>query len=203
MSIIVTYPTGANLAFTDIEFGITRKTVGLDSPYTGKGQTLAMVYAKWFFKGNFSQIDQTNAGQLKSFLTQLHGGANKFRFPVPNMGLFSGYVGAAGLVNGAGQTGTTLITDGWSHSALIFKDGDCFTVNDEYKMVIGDSTSNSSGQLTLTIEPALRASPADNTALIIVNPTVMMKSTTDQVSDWKITPPYLHAISLDLIEVVE
>ena len=100
--------------------------------------------------------------------------------------------GGTPLVNGASQTGTSLITDGWTAAAAArVVEGDVFTIANVYAVnpVNGVSTgvlrqfvvaagstlaSDGSGNLTLTIYPAITTStgyktvdagPADNAAL--------------------------------------
>ena len=107
--------------------------------------------------------------------------------------------GSTPLVNGANQNTTyassgatntqSLITDGWAVSTAVIKDGDVFTlagvnaVNPVSKVdtgylqqfvAVGNGTSDGSGDLTLTIAPAIitsgpfqtvTAAPADNAAI--------------------------------------
>lgn len=101
------------------------------------------------------------------------------------------------LVNGASQTGTSLITDGWTASQTgVVKAGDVFTVtsgantvnavNPETKVTTGarqqfvvtaDANSDGGGAATLSIKPAITtsgafqtvtASPSDNAALTFI-----------------------------------
>lgn len=69
----------------------------------------------------------------------------------------------APLVNGAGQTGTTLVVDGLTDTP---QSGDTFTVNGTAKVytLVGTPVVTS-GSTTLTITPALAASPADNSVV--------------------------------------
>ncbi|MDO8408890.1 MAG: P22 phage major capsid protein family protein [Phenylobacterium sp.] len=74
------------------------------------------------------------------------------------------------LVNGAGQTGGTLATDGWSNSSAILKAGDVFTITGVFRVhpetkqstgvqqqfvVRADASSNGSGVASLQISPAI------------------------------------------------
>ena len=76
------------------------------------------------------------------------------------------------LVKGADQTGNSLITDGWTASVTgIMKAGDYLQIGSGIEqrlhMVVADANSDGSGDATLSIEPALRVSPADNAALTV------------------------------------
>jgi len=70
------------------------------------------------------------------------------------------------LVNGGSQTGKTLATDGWTTKP---EAGDIFTIaGDTTQYVVVSSTTLATTASTLTIEPALASSPADNAALTLV-----------------------------------
>ena len=79
--------------------------------------------------------------------------------------------GGTPLVNGASQTGQSLITDGWPNSTLVLKAGDIITLAsiDQVFTVAADGTSDGSGELTLTINPPIFAGgePATNAAITV------------------------------------
>lgn len=104
-----------------------------------------------------------------------------------------GPLGGTPLVNGADQTGSSLVTDGWTASAASrLKKGDIFTIADVYAInpqnyrsttqlqqfvVTADVSSDGSGNATIPIYPSLSASgayatvsalPANNAALTIL-----------------------------------
>lgn len=104
-----------------------------------------------------------------------------------------GTQGGTPLVNGASQTGTSLITDGWSNSITnVLRAGDIFTIAGVYAVnpitkdttgrlqqfvVTAAASSNGSGQTTLSIAPAISTSgttqnvsagPADNAAITVL-----------------------------------
>jgi hypothetical protein len=89
----------------------------------------------------------------------------------------NGSGGGTPLVNGASQSGTSLVTDGWTASAAVrMKAGDCFTVAglDVLFRATADISSDGSGNATITIEPPIVAgsSPANNAALTIAGATI-------------------------------
>ena len=95
------------------------------------------------------------------------------------------------LVNGATQTGASLITDGWTNSTAALKQGDVFTVAGVYRVhpetkvstgvlqqfvATADATADGSGNITIAISPAIvtsggrknvSSSPADNAAITV------------------------------------
>ncbi len=101
-------------------------------------------------------------------------------------GLFS--TSATPLVNGASQTGATLVTDGFNASSSTVKEGDVFTIAGVYavnpktgastgslrQFVVTADTTSSGGAMTIPISPSIitdgalqtvTASPADNAAI--------------------------------------
>jgi hypothetical protein len=104
-----------------------------------------------------------------------------------------GPLGGTPLVNGASQTGATLVTDGWTASAASrLKQGDVFTIANVFAVnpiskistgalqqfvVTADVSSDGSGNLTAAISPSIvtsgalqtvSGSPADNAAVTVV-----------------------------------
>ncbi len=78
-----------------------------------------------------------------------------------------------GLVQGAGQSGTSLIVDGVATSTIILRAGEYFQVRSEFKIATADCTSNGSGVVTLAFKPALRVSPADNDPVVFNAPKIL------------------------------
>lgn len=105
-----------------------------------------------------------------------------------------GTYGGTPLVNGANQTGTSLITDGWSSGASTLNEGDVFTiagvrhVNPQtrestgrlQKFVVTSQISDTTGNMTIPIYPPIvvgtayatvDALPADNAAITVIGAT--------------------------------
>jgi hypothetical protein len=80
-------------------------------------------------------------------------------------------------VNGGGQSGTSLMTYGWTASETgVMKAGDCFTVPgcDVLFRVTADAASDGSGLATVTIEPPIvsGSSPTNSGVLTIASATL-------------------------------
>lgn len=98
------------------------------------------------------------------------------------------------LVNGANQTGTSLITDGWGSGVSGLNEGDLFTIANVYmvnphtresngqlqQFVVTATITDTSGAMTLSIQPEIIVSgayqtvnslPADNAALTVLGAT--------------------------------
>jgi hypothetical protein len=98
------------------------------------------------------------------------------------------------LVKGAGQTGSTLVVDGWASGATSLKKGDIFTVAGVFQVnpvsyastgqlqqfVVTADVSDTSGEISIPISPAIitsgqlqtvTASPADNAVVTVLGAT--------------------------------
>ena len=177
-----------NLPTTEIKrsrFGLRFNTQIFESPLSGDVQRLALPGARWVAEYTFRQTTAAEVGALQSFLVQLQGRANTFNGYDPDRTTVLGTGNGTPLVKGASQTGRSLTTDGWANSETVLKAGDYFSVNGELKIVTADVTSDGSGNATIAFEPALRASPADNAAIDITNPTCLMILDNDEMAMWE------------------
>ncbi len=136
---------------------------------TGKSATITLTTSLASAPADKAAITFTNSNTLirgliyfqQRAIVQRNGivyrseGAGWTKISVPSYG--------SPLVNGAGQTGTTLVIDGLTDSPQA---GDTFTVNGTAKVyTIISLTTVTAGATTLTITPTLAASPADNAVI--------------------------------------
>jgi hypothetical protein len=134
-------------------------------------------------------------------MMQLRGRAN--RLVLWNLGrpALRGVGGGAPLVNGAGQTGTSVAVDGLPASVTGWAlPGDMLGIGGELKMVVASVNSNGSGQATVTFEPPLRGAPADNSAVVVSQPTARFMPVADQ-AEWSYQPARL--VTGHTLELVE
>lgn len=108
-----------------------------------------------------------------AFLALLRGRSGSFLLGDSSLPLPQGSVLGAPLVNGASQTGKTLVTDGWTASKTgVLRSGDWISIGSgltqRLYMNLLDVNSDSGGNATLNLYPRLRESPANN-AVITVN----------------------------------
>ena len=172
----ITMPTSPN--FVSASFGLKSNTQTHISPITGKIQVLELTGAKWYATYTLPPLTQSEAGVWLAFLTKLRGQANSFFAFDPAKKTAQGTPGGTPLVNGASQTGNSLVTDGWTNSTLVLKAGDYISVagtQNQLFMVVADATSDGSGNCTITIEPSIRVSPENNAGITFTSPTCVMR----------------------------
>lgn len=111
-----------------------------------------------------------------------------------------GFTGGGELfVDGAGQLGTSLNLYGADPSEPVFKVGEYFSVNGELKICTANASSNASGEVTVTFEPALRQAPPDNEPVNISKPTATFRLV-NPVGGWSLQPNRIHSFTLQAVE---
>lgn len=187
--------------FRSSTFGLEENTETFVSPISNTIQTLARTGARWYLTINYAPLKRADAQVIIAFLTKLRGRVNSLNGFDPNATSPLGDVsGSTLLVNGASQTGNSLICDGAEASTLVLKAGDYFEVNNELKMVTDDATSDASGDVTINFSPSLRSSPSDNASITTTNPNCEMKLVDDNVT-WSQGIGDVYNISFSAIEV--
>ncbi len=181
------------------EFGLRSNTLAHVSPLTGSVQTVALPGARWTVRMEWSRIAQEQSVLLEALFARLRGRQNRLVLWHLARPTLRGVGGGTPVVNGAGQTGSTLNVSGLPAStANVWRAGDMIGVGGELKMVVQDVTSNASGQASVLIEPPLRASPANGSAIVTVQPTARFIQDED-ANAWRDVPGLAvegHAISL-------
>jgi hypothetical protein len=167
------------------------------SDWTGRRQTLASGRGWWEAQITFPPIvGTTNINAWRSFIAKSRGSANDFQVPVDPVAQSAST--ATPLVNGAGQQGRTLNTDGWPLSTTVLQAGQYVTINNQLLQLTENVTSNGSGVAVLTFEPPVRVSPADNAAIEYKNPFCLMYLVEEPTLS--VETGYVYSLSLNLRE---
>lgn len=121
---------------------------------------------RWGIQITYGAMTRAKFAPLWAFLVGRAGQASTFTFSLPAFTPLGVATGTP-LIKGGGQTGDSILTDGWSTNITALKAGDWFQVANDPKvyMVTSDAVSDGSGNATVSIFPALRRSPADNSVI--------------------------------------
>lgn len=143
------------------------------SGWTGARQVLASGRGWWECSVSLPpMVGEASVAPWRSFFAQMQGAANDFRLPVNEIAQSAST--ATPLVNGASQTGRSIVTDGWPVSSTVLSAGMYVTINNQLLQLTADVVSNGSGQATISVAPAVRSSPADNAPIEYKNPYALM-----------------------------
>ena len=167
------------------------------SEWTGRRQTIASGRGWWECQIVLPPIvGTTNVNVWRSFIAKARGRANDFQIPVDPTAQSAS--ASTPLVNGASQTGRTLATDGWPVSTTVLVACQFVTINNQLLQLTENVTSNGSGVATLTFEPPIRVSPADNAAIEYNNPYCLMYFVEEPTLS--VENGYVYSLSLNLRE---
>lgn len=167
------------------------------SEWTGRRQTVASNRGWWECQFTLPPlVGGTRVNPWRSFVVQARGQVNDFQVPVDPTAQSA--VVATPLINGAGQTGRSLASDGWPVSSTVLQAGQFVTINNQLLQLTANVVSNASGQATLTFEPPIRVSPADNAAIEFKNPYCLMYMLEEPTIS--VEAGYVYSLSLNLRE---
>lgn len=205
---MVTLTLPATPGLRSSKFGLESNTQIFRSPLNGATQSLELPGARWRASFTLPPMRRAQAAAWLATLVRLRGSAGRFFAGDPDAKTPRGVATGAPLVNGASQTGASLITDGWSaYVTGILLSGDYVAFqngagNRELHMVVADADSDGTGNVTLVIEPPIRTSPADGAALIVNAATCEMMLVDDEQAAWDVDQIGVFGLSFSGIEAV-
>ena len=159
-----TFPTSP--AFNSLNVQSVQNTF-VSRALSGRRQARQLGGQFWKMTATFPPMTRAEFAPIYAFVVKQRGRYESFTIVPAVISTGQGSPAGTPLVDGASQTGRSLVTDGWNASISIFKAGDYLKIagNDKVYMVTADVSSDGSGDATIAIEPALVASPADDAAI--------------------------------------
>lgn len=192
---VLTWP--ADLLPSTVDFALRTNSRRLNSDLNNVGQTSELPGTYWMATLTFNRRQGAKARRLRGFLGSLHGPAGRFYLPVIDQATPEGSAQGVGLVSGAGQSGTSLVTSGWSpNQPGVLLSGEYFQVGNELKLLTGDAASNASGVATLQFTPPLRVSPANAAPIIVNSPACIMGLIDDEQTRWSLAAPLKYGFAI-------
>lgn len=175
----ITYPITLPFAVRAPK-GITitpQTAVGVESsPFSMQENVQISQGQRWMAQIDLPPMSRdTGAPEWFAALVSLNGSAGTFYLGDTAYKVPRGVATGTPLVNGGSQSGYDLVTDGWTHGVSgILKVGDWIQLGtgsgSHLHMVMATADSDSGGNVTLTLWPKLRSSPADNSAIVTSSP---------------------------------
>lgn len=194
----IAFPTQPGIA--EIRWTPPAKTQVNISEWTDRRRVTKFSRARW--KASIAMpavVGEADFLEWRAFLLACEGRANSFRIvAVEN----AQNAQVAVRVNGAGQTGLSLITDGWDGAGTALKKGQLITVDDQLIGISADVAIGGGGSATLPLSRRLRASPADNTLIEVQLPTALMAMDDDDLP-YVVSPAQLYGLSFACTEVID
>lgn len=187
-----------------VEMSLRTNTQRYISELNGVEQASQLPGARWMATLGFDRRMGEKARILRAFFSSLLGPAGRFYLPVFDQPTPAGSAQGPGIVSGAGQTGSTLTTSGWTpDQAGLLLAGDYFQVGDELKILTADASSDAAGVAVLTFVPPLRTSPADAAQIVTTYPACVMALADDEQTRWAVTAPYKYGFGISCREPLD
>jgi len=203
----LTMPTTPN--FIRSEWGIGKAVAQSQSPFTFSTQVHEFTGAKWYSTVSLPPMNRSQASEWQSFFMQLHGSFGTFLMGDPDaialgvQGTISNTI-AVSADHAVGAFDVTVDGADTSESQL-FKKGDYVQFNSgatsKLHMIIADVASDGSGNATLTIEPPLSATLANNATVTYASPKCVMRMTNNELT-WSANHISLYGVSFSCEEVL-
>mgnify|MGYP001197654659 CR=1 FL=1 len=187
---------------TSQTFELITNSRQFQSPVSGAVQTLSRKGSFWKTRMTFSNLRGNDRAEMQAFIAKMDGQTHRMRLEDYGRLRYGAATSPQSvLVNGAGQTGSSISLDGATNSVTnFFKAGDYMSFNNELHMVTADASSNSSGQLTVSISPPIRKPTTNDDAVQIFAPLgVFMMINTPR---WSTESTYISSITIEAVEDV-
>ena len=155
-------------AFADLKIQSYQPTI-VQRAISGRRQArqIGGQYFKLF--ASYAPMKRSDFAPIHAFIIKQRGQFDTFTVTPPVISSAQGLGGGTPLINGASQTGRSVVSDGWPTGATltVLKAGDFikFANHTKVYMVTADATCDTSGNATISIEPELQTSPANDTAI--------------------------------------
>lgn len=194
---VASLPTSPGVRSQKIAFAAN--SASYSSPITGSTQTAHRYGGRWVLEMELPPMTRYQSGQWLGVLAKANGVAGSIyagpHNPKPvdfydatahykmtqssslDLDFIAGsyalrwITAPSPLVNGATQTGATLVTDGWgAMDGLNAGDWICFENGTfrELHIVDADCFADANGDMTIPVSPNIRRSPSDNAAVTII-----------------------------------
>lgn len=202
----ITYPLSLPAGLRQIRITPIAVVSESRSPFSLKSQIQQHQGQLWQAEISVKPMTRASAEEWISFLLKLNGKYGTFLLGDPSGTTPRGLATGTPLVNGASQTGNSLITDGWTPSQTnILRAGDYIqlgagSTSRLYKN-LEDTNSDVGGNATLTLWPNLRSSPADNSAIVTSSAKSVFRLATNEMG-FDISEAKIYGIVFPAIEAI-
>lgn len=204
----ISYPLAIpdSIGLASIELKSSNAVAISSSPFTFNQTVFAYPGQRWLASVSIPPVRRDTAEPWVAFLVSLRGQYGTFLMGDPNCKVPQGNASGNLLVNGASQTGGTLVCDNMPLSTLCFKAGDYIQLGTSdatrtLHKVLQDATSDGSGNLTLEIWPHIRTAPLNNQVVTYTNTVGRWRLASNETA-WSIDSATKYGISFECVEAI-
>lgn len=205
----ITYPLSlpvATKAIQSIEIRAVNAVAYARSPFTFAGQAFAYSGQMWTADVTLKPMKRADAEQWNAWLFSLRGQLGTFLMGDPMGATARGVATGTPLVNGASQTGGSLVIDGAATSVTGWlKAGDYIQLGSgssaRLHKVLADVNSDGSGNVTLDIWPHIRTAPADNATVTVSSAKGLFRLSSNEQA-WSVNEAAIYGMTFAAMEAV-
>jgi hypothetical protein len=205
----ITYPLSLPVAtkvIQSIELRAVNAVAYSRSPFTFSGQAFAYPGQMWTADISLKPMKRADAEQWVAWLISLRGQLGTFLLGDPIGATARGAATGTPLVNGASQTGGSLVIDGATNSVTGWlKAGDYIQLgtgsSSRLHKVLADADSSAGGAVTLDIWPHIRVAPADNATVTVSSAKGLFRLSSNEQA-WSINEAAIYGITFSAMEAV-
>lgn len=198
-------PWPQDLEPSETSFWLEAHSLSQVSPLNRVENILSLPGARWRCEMRFTDCEPDQAAELDALIAGLDGSAGVSLVPpFRRADRFADLAGAAAVVDGAGQSGLTLATRGWTPESEALRKGDYLQVGRYFGIVLARVVADAEGRASFTLRPALPAhlSPADNAEVVVSWPCCEMYLADDAQGANPTAPGLVSSYSLSLLQVL-
>ncbi len=166
------FPTSFGLSNFSIE--LQRAVAVTESQFSYAQQVQEHPGEAWEISGSLDLLNREQAEEYEAFMLKLAGRVGSFLFTPPGCETPRGVATGTPVINGAGQTGRDIVTDGWTPSTTgILKAGDYVQIGSGLSTTLHrqleDVDSDASGNVTLLLAPKVVTATSDDATIVVNN----------------------------------
>lgn len=190
-----------------IRFGRSENAESFESPISGSIQTAELTGGKWRATFNLVTLTRAEAQKWIAFLVKLRGITGRFFVHDPaNISALGNLTGSNPMVNGAAQTGSSLLASGFAASTTgVLLTGDAISFDTatwrERHIVTADVNSDSSGNAIIPLAFPMRENPIQNDLILTTEASCIMRLIDNEQANWDVQKALRFGIQFSAIEV--
>lgn len=198
-----TYPLSLPATeFKSLSMQLVRAVAVSESPFSFVQQSYEHSGAKWQATVTLPPMNRADAGAWQAFFIELRGMRGTFLLGDP-VGATPLGTATAATANGAASAGAnTLVVDGMGNAKTLLK-GTYIQLGSgatsRLHMLVADTTSDGSGNGTLTFEPALKDAVSDNATVTLTNPKGVFRLSQNEIG-WEISDASKYGFTFACVE---
>lgn len=168
------------------------------SEFTGRRKVTVLATApRWTATVELPPITgEPNVYAWRAFAVDCDGQANSFRLIACERDQITG---VTVLVNGGGQGGFAINTDGWGGAGVKLRRGQFVTIADQLLTLTADVVADGTGAARIQFKPFLRRVTVDNSAIEVRRPYALMAMSDDEAG-WAVDVGQQYAVSFECEE---